>query len=179
MGKVVERLSSYRCKEALEAIAQLPGPHSQTGWAFCHQGRAYFELTDYKSVRRAFPLPLTPQADSAFRMAKRVEAHRVDGMAVYSTVLWHLRRDTALSYLAHEVVAVDRTSPQAWCVVGNCFSLQKDHDAAVKFFQRAVQVIMSYLHFFNMLRWILRMHTHTPFSATSTFTTKTFPRFLR
>ena len=43
------------------------------------------------------------QADSAFRMARRVEAHRLDGMAVYSTVLWHLRRETALSYLAHEV----------------------------------------------------------------------------
>lgn len=29
---------------------------------------------------------------------------------------------------------------QAWCVTGNCFSLQKEHDTAIKFFQRAIQV---------------------------------------
>ena len=29
---------------------------------------------------------------------------------------------------------------QAWCAMGNCFSLQKEHDVAIKFFQRAVQV---------------------------------------
>lgn len=29
---------------------------------------------------------------------------------------------------------------QAWCVAGNCFSLQREHDIAIKFFQRAIQV---------------------------------------
>lgn len=31
-------------------------------------------------------------------------------------------------------------SLQAWCVAGNCFSLQREHDIAIKFFQRAIQV---------------------------------------
>ena len=49
-------------------------------------------------------------SDQAFRMARRIEPHRVGGMELYSTVLWHLRKETALSYLAHEVIAGDRQS---------------------------------------------------------------------
>ena len=46
-------------------------------------------------------------------------------MEVYSTVLWHLKRDSELSHLAQEAVAWDRRSPHAWAIMGNCFSLQK------------------------------------------------------
>lgn len=38
------------------------------------------------------------------------------------------------------MVELDRRSPQCWCVVGNCFSLQKEHETALKFFQRALQL---------------------------------------
>ena len=61
-------------------------------------------------------------------------------MEVYSTLLWHLRKDVELSYLAHELVEVDRLSPAAWCAIGNSFSLQKDHDQALKCFKRATQL---------------------------------------
>lgn len=47
------------------------------------------------------------------------------GLEVYSTVLWHMKREVELSYLAQEAVTLDRQSPYAWCVMGNCFSLQK------------------------------------------------------
>ena len=47
------------------------------------------------------------------------------GMEVFSTVLWHLKEELALSHLAQQVIAQDRHSPHAWAVLGNCFSLQK------------------------------------------------------
>ena len=47
------------------------------------------------------------------------------GMEVFSTVLWHLKEEVALSHLAQQVIAQDRHSPHAWAVLGNCFSLQK------------------------------------------------------
>jgi anaphase-promoting complex subunit 3 len=34
---------------------------------------------------------------------------------------------------------MDKKCPECWCVVGNCFSLQKEHETALKFFQRAIQ----------------------------------------
>lgn len=47
------------------------------------------------------------------------------GMEVYSTVLWHLKREVELAHLAQEATAWDRRSPHAWTICGNCFSLQK------------------------------------------------------
>lgn len=44
---------------------------------------------------------------------------------MYSTVLWHMKKEVEVSYLAQEAIAQDRRSPHAWAIMGNCFSLQK------------------------------------------------------
>lgn len=49
----------------------------------------------------------------------------VQGLEVYSTVLWHMKKEVEVSYLAQEAIAQDRRSPHAWAIMGNCFSLQK------------------------------------------------------
>jgi anaphase-promoting complex subunit 3 len=41
-----------------------------------------------------------------------------------------------LALLARHCAAADRRAPQTWCVVGNCFSLQGEHDAALAFLKR-------------------------------------------
>ena len=61
-------------------------------------------------------------------------------MELYSTSLWHQQKEVALSALAQDMTALDRNSSSTWCVVGNCFSLQKEHQTAIKYFQRAIQV---------------------------------------
>lgn len=61
-------------------------------------------------------------------------------MEIYSTILWHMRKDMELSYLAHELIEMDKMVPESWCALGNCFSLQKEHESAIKFFQRALQL---------------------------------------
>ena len=65
---------------------------------------------------------------------------------MYSTVLWHLKEEVKLSNLAQEVQGIDRLAPQTWCVLGNCFSLQKEHELALKFFQRAIQLDPKYTY---------------------------------
>lgn len=30
--------------------------------------------------------------------------------------------------------------PEAWCAAGNCFGLQQEHDIAIQFFQRTLEV---------------------------------------
>ena len=42
-------------------------------------------------------------------------------------------------------------SPQSWCVAGNCFSLQKEHENAIKFFQRAAQVNPNFAYAYTLL----------------------------
>ncbi|KAK4747336.1 hypothetical protein SAY87_026373 [Trapa incisa] len=118
----------YKCQDALEAYSKLPHKHYNTGWVLSQVGKAYFELVDYL------------EADRAFGLARRVSPYSLEGMDIYSTVLYHLKEDMKLSYLAQELISTDRLAPQSWCAMGNCYSLQKDHETALKNFRRAVQL---------------------------------------
>jgi anaphase-promoting complex subunit 3 len=71
---------------------------------------------------------------------RSVDPGRIEGLEIFSTVLWHLRKEVDLCYLAQQAMELERTAWQCSCVVGNCFALQKEHEAALKFFQRAMQV---------------------------------------
>lgn len=88
---------------------------------------------------------LISQAAKVFEELRRIEAYHIDGLDCYSSVLWHLHKEVELSLLAQELTSLDKTSAQGWFATGNCFSLQKEHDVAIKFFQRAIQVFISEL----------------------------------
>ncbi|KAK3433166.1 hypothetical protein EUGRSUZ_D00685 [Eucalyptus grandis] len=118
----------YRWQDALDVYSRLTHKHYNTGWVLSQVGKAYFELVDYM------------EADRAFNLARRTTPYSLEGMDIYSTVLYHLKEDMKLSYLAQELIATDRLAPQAWCAMGNCFGLQNDHETALKNFQRAVQL---------------------------------------
>ncbi|KAL4563469.1 hypothetical protein LXL04_027512 [Taraxacum kok-saghyz] len=118
----------YRCQDALDVFLQLPHKHYNTGWVLSQVGKAHFELVDYMEAERAF---------SSARLAS---PYSLEGMDIYSTVLYHLKEDMRLSYLAQELISTDRLAPQSWCAMGNCYSMQKDHETALKNFQRAVQL---------------------------------------
>ncbi|KAE9612596.1 putative tetratricopeptide-like helical domain-containing protein [Lupinus albus] len=118
----------YRCQDALDTYLKLPHNHYNTGWVLSQVGKAYFELVDYSDAERAFSL------------ARQITPYCLEGMDIYSTALYHLQEDMKLSYLAQELISTDRLAPQSWCAMGNCYSLQKDHETALKNFQRAVQL---------------------------------------
>ncbi|XP_015678739.1 cell division cycle protein 27 homolog [Protobothrops mucrosquamatus] len=139
MGKGYLALCSYNCKEAIHILSHLPSHHYNTGWVLCHIGRAYFELAEYM------------QAERIFSEVRRIENYRVEGMEIYSTTLWHLQKDVALSVLSKDLTDMDNNSPEAWCATGNCFSLQREHDIAIKFFQRAIQVDPNYVYAYTLL----------------------------
>eukprot|EP00894_Picocystis_sp_ML_P004591 jgi/Pico_ML_1/55108/g856.t1 len=136
MAEAYLHLSLYHCQEATEAFLKLTPNHYATGWVLCQVGRAHYEMADYAEASRAF------------QWARQVAPHRQSGMEYYSTALWHLKRESELMYLARELTTLDRWSPMAWCAMGNHFSLQKDHGAAIRFFQRALQLDenFSYAH---------------------------------
>ncbi|NP_958857.1 cell division cycle protein 27 homolog [Danio rerio] len=120
-------------------LSQLPSHHYNTGWVLGQIGRAHFELAEYM------------QAERIFSEVRRIESYRVEGMDIYSTTLWHLQKDVALSALSKDLTDMDKNSPEPWCVVGNCFSLQREHDIAIKFFTRAIQVDPSFAYAYTLL----------------------------
>ncbi|KAK7291995.1 hypothetical protein RIF29_07597 [Crotalaria pallida] len=128
LGDAFRLACLYRCQDALDTFQKLPYNHYNTGWVLSQVGKAYFELVDYSEAERAFSL------------ARQITPYSLEGMDIYSTALYHIKDDMKLSYLAQELISTDRLAPQSWCAMGNCYSLQNDHDTALKNFQRAVQL---------------------------------------
>ena len=58
------------------------------------------------------------------------------------SVVWYLRKVFVMQSVVflQNLVSISKGRAAGWCAVGNCFSLQKEHESAIKFFTRAVQV---------------------------------------
>ncbi|KAM0755672.1 TPR-like protein [Meredithblackwellia eburnea MCA 4105] len=83
---------------------------------------------------------LRVQAEKAFIQARQLAPHLLESMELYSTLLWHLRSPTALSFLAQDLMVSSPHSPASWIASGNVFSHLEDHSAALKCFRRAAQL---------------------------------------
>jgi anaphase-promoting complex subunit 3 len=132
LADAAAHLSMFRGAECVASLSRLDARQRDTGYALCLLGKAHAEMVEYQESARAF------------ERARRVDPTRLESCEVYSTVLWHLKRETRLSHLAQECVSVDRLAPQTWCALGNCFSLQKEHETALRFFRRALQLDPKY-----------------------------------
>ncbi|XP_025096976.1 cell division cycle protein 27 homolog isoform X2 [Pomacea canaliculata] len=139
IGKAYGALAQYDCRRAVQLFGELPEHQYNTAWVLTQIGRAYFEQGDFQ------------KAASMFSEVRRLEPYQLLGMDVYSTALWHLQREVELSALAHDLASLDKTCPQTWCATGNCFSSQKEHDVAIKFFRRAIQVDPDYAYAYTLL----------------------------
>lgn len=138
-ARAYQMLSTYCCRACIDELqSQLPDRHFRSGLVSQWIGKAFYEMNEYKS------------AMLAFREMLRVEPFRLCGLETLSTALWHLKRDKELSALAQQVVEVDKLSPEAWCVVGNCFSLQREPDVAIKFFTRALQLDPTFAYAYTL-----------------------------
>ncbi|KAI4203091.1 MAG: hypothetical protein LQ350_002139 [Teloschistes chrysophthalmus] len=118
----------YKSVDAARIYNSINMNQRDTPWVLSQIGRAHFELGQYAD------------AEKIYARLRILAPSRVEDMELYSTCLWHLGREIDLAFLAHETIDTDRNSPQAWCVVGNSFAVQKDHDHAVKCFKRATQL---------------------------------------
>ena len=135
-SRAYELLYVYECRECVQLLHCLPRHHFSSGLVQHMLGKAYFEMAEYKPALLALKEMMT------------LEPFRVKGTEILSTTLWHLKRDKELCSLAQQVVEVDKMSPEAWCVVGNSFSRQREPEAAIKFFERALAIdpTFTYAH---------------------------------
>ena len=131
-------LASYRCDESLQTLSQLPSDQQSTGFVLSRVGRAHFEKADY------------PGACTSFERMRMIDPNRTEGLELYSTALWHMKREVDLAYLARDVAERAPRKPQTWCVVGNCFSLEKEHDLAIRFFKRALQLDENFTYAYTL-----------------------------
>lgn len=127
-GSMYQSLCQYRCKEALQFLQMLPAHQQVTPWTLQQQGRAFLELGDFHAAQRSL------------EYMHKVDPCRMEGLELLSTVYWQLKKEMELANLAQIALDWDILSPEAHCVVGNCFSLQKEHETALMFFKRSLQL---------------------------------------
>ena len=130
--------SQFRCQDALQAYMSVPRAQQDTPWVLAQMGRAHYEQAAYA------------EAEKFFRRVRILAPTRLDDMEVYSTILWFLKRETDLSFLAHELVDAAWHSPQAWCALGNAWSLARDHEQALRCFRRATQLDPRFAYAFTL-----------------------------
>lgn len=138
-GLAYKMLSEFKCREAIEEFQNFPAKHLNTGFVLSSIGRAYFEMGKYD------------EAISYFKKCRQIEPYRLQGMEIYSTALWHQQKEVELSCLSQTLIDFDKLAPETWCVAGNCFSLQKEHEISIKFLKRAIQVDPDFSYAYTLL----------------------------
>jgi anaphase-promoting complex subunit 3 len=128
LGTAYAAQSSFDNEDAIKRYNLLPAGQRDTPWVLAQLGKAYLEQSKYAD------------SEKQFVRLRKLAPSRLEDMEIYSTVLWHLKQDNELTYLAHELMDADRLSPEAWCALGNSFSLHREHDQALKCFRRATQL---------------------------------------
>ena len=131
-------LSQFQCQEAIQLYKALPRSQQETPWVMAQIGRAHYEQAAYAD------------AEIYYKRIRQMAPTRFEDMEIYSTILWHLKRETDLAYLAHELIDATWKSPQAWCALGNSWSLMRDHEQALRCFKRATQLDSKFAYAFTL-----------------------------
>lgn len=131
-------LSQYRSHDALGHFNSLSKAHLETPWIMAQMGRAHYEQASYAD------------AEKYFKRIRQIAPTRFQDMEIYSTILWHLKRETDLAFLSHELVDANWLTPQAWCALGNSWSLARDHEQALRCFKRATQLDPKFAYGFTL-----------------------------
>lgn len=131
-------LSKFQCSEASQIYSTLPRSQQETAWVLAQMGRAFYEQAAYA------------EAEAYYKRIRQMAPSRYEDMEIYSTILWHLKRETDLAFLAHELIDATWQSPQAWCALGNSWSLARDHESALRCFKRATQLNPKFAYAFTL-----------------------------
>lgn len=145
--------------EALKAFGELSALHSNDPWVLTGIAKCYTELSQHDKARLYFSRAFDPTAqdleyfeddlgskltnfDQAF-LSKSVPFRvysSLEDIEFYSSCLWHLKRPQELSMLAFNCMEKHFFRAETWIVLGNCYSLNQDHETALKFLDRALKL---------------------------------------
>ena len=137
MAEALHGLHRFRCQDAMDAIRTLHEKEQHS--AFCEDlvARCHFEMQNYEKAAECY--------------ARCCSRHHFRGLEYYSTALWQLGDRLELCNLSRQVLEWGRHRPQAWCVLGNCFSLSNEAEEAIKCFKRAIQLDPKLVYAYSLI----------------------------
>lgn len=140
LGEAYLHLQQYELEEAKAVLTtKIPESHLKSSWVQSILAVIHHENREYEDSCRIFA------------EVRKNAPFRTEYMEIYSTDLWHLQKETQLSALAQDLMQHEKNSAVTWCVAGNCFSALKEHDTAIKFFNRAIQLDPEFAYAYTLL----------------------------
>ena len=137
-SEIVKKMSLYEMQTAIDLLTRLPKNYIESSSTYSALGRCYFELGNYK------------ECEKFYELCNQKNPSHLEGMEYFSSCLWHLKDQYKCCKLAHSVLDQSQFAPETWIVLGNCFSLQKEHEIAIKFFTRATQISPSFAYAYTL-----------------------------
>lgn len=140
LGQAYLHLQHYEMDEALAVLESKVPPHHFTScWVQSIIALIHHERREYE------------EAVKIFSSIHKREPFRLQYMEIFSTDMWQLQKEAMLSMLAQDLMQHNKNSAITWCVAGNCFSALKEHDTAIKYFNRAIQVDPDFPYSYTLL----------------------------
>lgn len=128
IGTPYANLQNQNILIALNEFKSLKKPIDMDPWILANIGRCYTEVSNHV------------EAEKYFKQCFEKESFRTDNADYYSSCLWQLKKQVELSKFAYSMLESHYFVPETWIVHANCYSLAQDHDAAITYLLRAIQI---------------------------------------
>ncbi|GAA5881458.1 hypothetical protein JCM16303_005661 [Sporobolomyces ruberrimus] len=99
---------------------------------------------------------------AVFDTLQRADPYRIEDVDILSNILYVSEKRAELAKLAQDYVQLERMRPEVCCLVGNYYSLRRDHEKAIVYFRRALKLDRGYLS-----AWTLMGHEYIEIKNTN------------
>lgn len=135
-ARILKAMSQYDSYKAIRILENRLPDHikAEMPWCLAQLGKMHFEILNYEESLKHFT------------QLRQLQPTRTQDMEVFSTLLWHLHDNVRLAQLANELLETAPHKPQPWCCAGNFESLQRDHENAIKYFEKASKLDYNFAY---------------------------------
>lgn len=109
-----------------------------------------------------YHMRLFDEAQQLFMDVYSQDEYCLDGVDIYSNILYVKEDKVQLSVLANKCIRIDKFRLETCCVIGNYYSMRGQHDQALSYFQRALRINRNYLSAWTLMGHEFLEMTNTP-----------------
>lgn len=127
--KLVEQFDKY----CLDILTGLLGFFRESSYLTSQLAQLFYHKKDHD------------MAIQIFQELLRKDPYRLDGLDIYSNILYVKDNPKDLGALAYNCFNTNKYSPETNCIIGNYHSLMSEHDKAIAYFKQALTLDRSFL----------------------------------
>eukprot|EP01112_Ceratiomyxa_fruticulosa_P015789 TRINITY_DN4698_c0_g1_i2.p1 TRINITY_DN4698_c0_g1~~TRINITY_DN4698_c0_g1_i2.p1 ORF type:complete len:580 (+),score=95.14 TRINITY_DN4698_c0_g1_i2:51-1742(+) len=124
---------------ALEKYSALHQKYPTSAYIISQKAIAHYNLREHE------------QGEQEFETIQKKDPFRLEGMDIYSNILYVRENRGKLSSLAVSASQIEKFCPETCCIVGNYYSLKGEHAKASMYFQRALKLSPKYLSAWTLM----------------------------